>query len=506
MNDENSPTIPPERKNWLVIVLITLFVATINVAFVLRTQTTPAGCELDQYFGLADRLVCGETLLVQRTVGPIIPWLFALFSLFTGSTYLAGRLVNALAGALLVGLTYHFGRTHGRSPSTGLLAALLVLANGSFLVYTNLACTDVPAALLMLLVVHLVLRALEPGAGRMPPILAGVSGLAACLVRPHAYPLLAGAALAVLLMAGSNRKDGLRAFGLFLAGFLAPLALYVLTATLFLSADLQQSLGWRVYAARTGSLFSGEMLTGYLVSLSLVWKACGLLLPAGLLAALFTALIKPQKRKPMAAVLLAALCYFVGVGWFPRPGHEDLQRLYLVFVPLLALPLAAFADDLFSRRLTRKARWGVVSLAVLLLIFSGGRELAELLHPTKMAPADEEIRAMTAAREFDQRENPGCRIVWTTSLAAATELKRYEHLQLGAGQMNVKELEKAFGEHEPASLPQFVMVPDERAIDRRPATVPVATGRELQIIDLYSIKGFHFYRLVEAPDTHPPGP
>lgn len=154
---------------------------------------------------------------------PLLLWLVR--PLTEGNSFLAGRLVAAASGALLLLATYGLARS--LLPRGGALLALLLLALSPLVVqYALYVGSDMPFAACVTLALALLLAGIR--APRRRPallLLAGLAGGGAFLMRHSGLVLLPWGLLVCALLAWHNRQEGrLRSLlvsgALFVGGFL----------------------------------------------------------------------------------------------------------------------------------------------------------------------------------------------------------------------------------------------------------------------------------------------
>ena len=485
----------PKAAAWLVLLVLVSSAAAAGTVFVLRTPTVPHDCEQDQYFLAADKLICGEERLIQSTVGPVVPWLIAILGIPLGSTYLAGRLLNVLAGALLLGLVYHAGRVHGRAISAGLLAAGLLLLVPDFLFYGTLACTDVPAALLMLLSLHFAISSHSSPEHLWRPGLAGLVAMLACLTRHQAYPFAAGLGLSLVLANPIPWKARLKSLALFACGFIGLAVLYVVVADLILSVPPAKALDLGPAALRGISLLRKKVLMGYGYSLGLIALSLGLMLPLAVVSALGL-LSNARSRSKTCAALLPAVAYFLGVAWFPRSPNTDLRRLFLILVPMAAVFISLAALGLLRKIVKKKWRVAALPLFAVVLFFAGKETAADATRLfDRVIVSTQSTREMEAARVFKEKERPGCAPVLTPTLAAGTVFTQYHHVDWGNTPFTLEWPAQAIKETISGAPPRFVMVPDDADKNLLAVDVPFGTDGRYRLKKMYSINGFVFYKV-----------
>jgi hypothetical protein len=315
-----------------------------------------------------------------------------------------------LAAAVLVFLAWRLGRRLAGAPGAW-AAALLAAANPALAAWAGVALPDIPFVAAS--VGGLLLLARD--SPRLPELTA-LAALAA-LLRPQ------GALLAVALAAGVGFRSGHKRAGLFLAGALAPLGLWLLRGAFLNAAAMGTGDNWRLLRSfiDTSLLFRGATLLaglgrGFFGGLPPP-LALAALAAAGA-AAVFGALRLWRANAPGArAVVLACAVDAAGlallhVAWRAWDGRYALAFL----APALPLWAAAFAG-------LREKRRGAALAALLLFAAPGLRRAVSFAVEGASAPRAPE-GALAAAWIRANVPNEDAMVSTEPSLFALTGARR----------------------------------------------------------------------------------
>jgi len=509
--------------DWCIAGLLTVIFSTAALVFLATRPDMyppPQGCETDRHYTTAAHLICGELRHPHTTVGLLYPLATAAVSHWVEPTYHAGKLVNLFFGGLLVGLIYLVALAHTRSRAMAIGAAGLVGANATFFFYGTLACTDLMAAFFGFLSLYLALQSLRTDRHWSYPLMAGIAGAVACLVRDQYYFFVFGAAISAVALPRFNAKDRLWNLGGIAVGFATVLAIYTVVALSYFRTDVLDVLGWaaafnrrrEIVDATTGETHLwralGLLLPRYRLSAALVYQAAGYVTILGLIgAAVF--IVNRRLRSIAAAPWIPLAVYFLGIGWFTTSNTTIVvDRMFLIFVPVFAIffsaGLLAFASFLFGRQ---KTLGRIVGLGVVLAV-TVGIGLAQL---PKMPHFERRNRSplidVRAAEVFRLRHIQKCEMVLTPSLDAATEFNRTDVVE---DPFKGRTLDNAWlarvlanppvvGERRPC----FVMLPDSREQNRLVTGEPFGPGGRyrLELLDHYRDRVF--YRIWDQVGSEP---
>lgn len=509
-----------ERFDLLVAGLLVLAYFAVAAAFALsKNSFLPLGCENDQHYFAANRLLCGYARLSRTTVGPMFPWLAALLGLLTGSAYLGGKLVNLASGALLVGLTFWAGRCLTGSRAVALAAALLVALNTHLFLFSTLSCTDLPAALFWLAALFFVLRSLSENARRFDLIAAAGFALAAALTRDQVYFAVVGMAFTLLLLSPGGLWGKLRSAVLFAGAYLVFLGLYALAAVLFLQAGWGHAVGASFWATRIGAALgaggatdlsggASSIAANYLHSLRLTGRVLGYFPLLGLLALAMPSVRSSGPRRILPAALLVFAVYFIGVGWFPAPFSYDIRRMFLPAIPIFAV-IFGYVVWRLTGSLLRLSPFAAGAVAVAVAALAGTAQAIievphmEYLHSdVSRAHPDAE-----AINEFTRLEDPGCQPVIITSMAAATMLRQPVHLTMENEEWIDNDSIQRFLTRDDNWGRRFfyLMVSQEDAgRNRLQADVSFGPNDRYTLVEIFRHREAVFYRLVDRSpeETH----
>ncbi len=340
-------------------------------------------CERDGHFQRAGQLSCG-VVGPNAPYGPLLPWLALPWIPLWGTPYLATRFVSLLALLGMVALAWRACRVLGAGRGAAALAGLLVGLNGTTLFYGSMACSDLPAAALLVAALWWALRATrEPPRPALCAALAGAALAGACLVRVQYY--LPAAALLVTMPLVLRRLRPSLALAL---GFGLPVlgALAVGWARYDSLGDaLDMHLGLAAYTrnlTRASTILSdggGEVVPlsdRLLWSVRLVLRTTAVLPLVGLLGATVLALSR-RRWRGLLVVLVPAGVLYAGLAWSHPPPDWGARRFYLFLVPLAAVATVLLGRWACARWLPR---WGFASPlgALLLLVLALGHGLWDL--------------------------------------------------------------------------------------------------------------------------------
>jgi hypothetical protein len=209
--------------------------------------------ESDFYGGYAEGARAIQHGLVDPTrysvIGPVYEFVLALVGLLAGDLFLAGRLISVASAC---GTLWLWGRLLGRrlSPVTGLALVALLAANPVFFRYGYSATTDMLGSCIQ----AGALFALLAGTDKRTPAWAGLLAALAFLTRYNAGVLFP-AGLFVIAAGGTLYGRRGRAALLFTAGFLVPVAAWVLfsiTRGVPLFFQLHHNIAYEVFARAKG--------------------------------------------------------------------------------------------------------------------------------------------------------------------------------------------------------------------------------------------------------------
>jgi len=495
-----------ERRDWLIAgALSLLFFAGVLLLVVFANRYIPLGCERDYHFRLANRLLCEPVRLVRSTVGPLVPWLTALLTGIAGTTYLAGKLVSMVLGALSIGLTYLIGRRAGMPAVASTAGAVVTGVNAHFIYFGSLACTDMAGVFFVLLMLFFLLGAIAEPKQWYAAAWAGIAGLAACLTRDQNYFALAGAGATLAVLSPGGLRGRTFRTALFAASFFAAMGIYLLVSVKLLGSEVDLASGllnmrrrtWEfdaaVNAGGEGARFVAY-LSHYLSSLKLLLHMAGYVTALGVLGALVWIRWHRTSRL-LLAMLIPLLVYFFGVGWLPTDQSYDLRRFFLAFLPLLSLLYVMWIIGLFAK--SRQRRVTGAALIVVPVILLGVWQFPQIayFHESKEIMNTD----LHAARAFVAKQAPGCAPVMTPSLQAATQFRQFIHLKKlpVTNETVAEQLDTIL----PGQYPQlFLMAPDTPLGDQLDLATPLPTQHPYSVKPLTTLHRYRFYRLTELPD------
>jgi Dolichyl-phosphate-mannose-protein mannosyltransferase len=501
----------PTLATWLPAVVPVLIFGALGVWIIAAVNIrVPVCCEVDGHFHAANWIACGLVTAFRSTWGPLYPWLIALFSFFTGSTYLAGKIISLICGAWIVGLTFRAGKLFAGSVAAGTTAALLVVFNADFLFYSTLVCNDILAVSLLLVSLHLVLVCITGKSSTRVWLLSGLAAAAALLVRDQSLFFVAGILISVFVFSEGSFTERVKPVAIFLAAMIPVLLVSAAFEVFTGDTTWLRALGIE-HLLKRGATIGDGMLAGYGRSARLLVWTCGRVLSVGL--ALTPLLIWKSKksRKVLLAALVPLTVYFLGVGWFPEPGHDEIRRLFLIFVPVLAVIASAMGMKLVRTALGPGRISTTVFLAALVAIAAAecwitfpsiqGSPMAEAFPPDShgrrpkvvIGPPHEEKVEVAVAERFKDRVDTGCDPVVTHSMSATTV---FANTYFFMPPLQTTNLAEALG-MAPMSDGRrgaYVMVRQDKDFDQLiPGEFPGENGSfSLSLIDTFD--GFNFYR------------
>jgi hypothetical protein len=493
--------------------------AFMAVAAVLWSKTgcpTPVGCESDGHFMIGGAFSCG-LLPATYDWGAFFPLLVALVGQATASFFVAGKLVSLAAGGVLAATAYLFGSAHFGSRRVGITAAAIVSTNGYLLFAATLACTDLSMTAALLVALFFAWRALEPEDSGWAALAAGGCGFVAAMIRFQAYPFVFALALGLVFLSPGPWTARLRRGGAFGIGFFAPLAVLMWLLKSWGAPGIGKPLGVEkllsVLNDFPGSTTPGrgrpdhpalETLHRLGVSGTFTAMVVGFAPLVGLAA------LPALLRRRRAATLMtagAAGAYFLGVGWVVEAQHIEIRRVFLIFVPLLALPFS-----LVVRRLARLAKTPVGAKALpaaVLAVVIGGQVLLSWpgVAPNRVALfstgfCSESSRAgLVAAAVLGERIEPPCAQVMTTNLGATVALRNVWYHRLA--QLDDASLSNLLANQFEGRrrVPQYVFVRDRDPDDLLTPGVVFAVGpRSYQLTPVAEHEGFTLFKLAPGGD------
>lgn len=331
----DGPLAPHAGRDGLVAGVVQAAVG-LSVVWATRTELAASG-EADGLDLLSQAFVCDlPQLYLDRAhvAWPWgFPWLVSHVAPWAGDAQLGGRLVSALASAVLVGAVLITVRHLGGSRRDGWLAALLVGTSPLLLNDGTLAESDALAAALLTAAVAAATR-LSARPTRSTVAFAAALAAAATQVR---YQAFVPAALLLLLLPAlsSTRRVAVAAVGLGVATLL-------LEATTLLpwraAADL-----WGLRQAAVAATLASDgglpSLTPSLLATRLAWSTgftASVFGPLVVLAAAWPLVrTRVPPRTTRVAVLAVTLAAWLVVAWFLR--NAQLRRLLLPVLPLLVV-------------------------------------------------------------------------------------------------------------------------------------------------------------------------
>lgn len=516
------------KKGSLAVVLFLVFLylafGLLNIA--VNQVNQPTWCEGDGHHRYAGWWACGRSSLPHEW-GPLFHWLMALFASWTGSLLTVGRVINVIAGALLVGLTCYAGIFHFESKKIGVFAAVLTMFNAYFFWFGALACTDMLALFFVCSCLFLVTCTFREDNRWQWSLLAGLAAGLACLTRNQSYFVLVGLIAGWLLLHPAKWRKRFLMIGLFALGFVGPMLIFFASRdesvgylVRWLSgADnvqtnvgrLKENLGlvrldWPVVAA--------HFFRKYYQSVMLLTDILGyypLLGIAGL------CLYLRRGYREISVVALSAVGYFLAIGWFPDAGHPDTRRFFLMFIPLFGL-LFSWAFWRFfhsSLKLWKNADVLIAVIIVILVLVNfyytlprsmshgeySDRYLEEARMPAWTKPntivffSDEQLEAQETATEFVRREGVTCQLVATNVLAATTGLRNIAFRP--EVPIDNEWVTGVIAEQQDCcrQTPEYLMLVDDPENNRLAEFEPVGENEKFRLRRLYKLKDYAFYRI-----------
>lgn len=290
---------------------------------------------------------------------PFLPYLYGAWLQIFGFTWVAARMLSALAAAATGGLICAEA-TRREGPGFGMLALVLYLTCDAALSWFTVVK---PYAVVSFLVLAAVLatrwtRRLRPWTA---PVVAGFClGLAANsrLVVVAAVPVLA----VVLARQAHDGRSTRTTLGWFAAGLALALAPDLpLMATGFAEFWFD-NLGYHLIRSDdpTGTGLAGKLeILGALGGFGSAGKGSGLQLPLLLWAGLVSATLARTAHRAIDPALWTALVLFVA-HLLPSPAYV---QYFSILVPLLILPAVALVRQALAGRAWRKAALAVLAIA-----------------------------------------------------------------------------------------------------------------------------------------------
>jgi 4-amino-4-deoxy-L-arabinose transferase-like glycosyltransferase len=492
---------------------VTLVFVGLGIYEIVQTKGAfPFGCEYDRHFIRGMWASCGDWAVPRSHWGPIVPWLIAFLTPIFGKAFIAGKALSLLCGSLLVGTTYLAGRRILRSEFAAVFAALVVAINPVFLFYGTTACTDMPAALFVVLTVVLYLRTFEKGDMRFAA-LAGLCAAVAMLMRDQAVFVVAAIAVSAIAFHPSRLSKRIPLVAIFVSCAAIPVVLIT----------LEQGGGLEHLRSRSSDFLSSGaavLLEQYLLSAKRLLWTLGFF---PLIGFTFISIVglRSERWREIFTVLIACALYFFGVGWFGDPEQNDLRRLYIPLVPAATIFLAVGLAKLGNNR---KIMFAAASMLLILfavklqMTLPRGRPatnveipapIPSVFRPDKwlylrddVVYSESDQRAAAAAAELVRREKPGCEQVLTPSVIAATQLPNAYILDdpVVSNDAVANALQKIvdrFGD--PA---QFVLVDNEPDHDLLVPGSPFGPENRFTLEKLFSFQRHSVYRIHLHPGSH----
>ena len=284
------------------------------------------------------------------------------------ATEWAPRFVGALAGVGLVGAGWWAARTGG-GPMAGLIAALALAAAGPLQVESSMFLTDVPSALVLLVLAVLVWRHLH-GPKPIPPSFAllGMLAAAAFYIRYGAVIELAGLAAAAAVVAPRKLLASWRAIAGALAVFAAALVPHVAIAM------TETGTPWGILASAASAAGGGTGLPLVTYLAWFPWRLIGPLGAAVALAGIAAALWHSDSDTGFARFVgVAALVPMLVLGTII---HAEAR--YLLFPITLLVVLGSVQLAVHFDRSARLASVAIGSVAVAALVLAGATTWLEM--------------------------------------------------------------------------------------------------------------------------------
>lgn len=444
------------HKPWVVIITGLVFFgwSLAASAWLISVSYTdaPCFCETDGYSRIAGKFACGdgESMLYR----PLYPWLIVLMNSIAGSTMLySGKLISALFGALFISGTFLVAYAHTKKYNIAVFGAMLTAINAQVLFNSTLACTDITCAFFILVAFHYTLNAIKPNSSAVSIMAMSVFCTLAVLVRVQAYFVVIALCLACVLLAKNSLRSYIKTIFFMVAGFILPMIMATMIDTRggFSSTGIAWVLGIDHIASRIPEVinnFQGNtdatagqpinIVLKYFLGIRLMADTVGYI---PLLCLLAIPVYFQKAPRIFVVCALTAIFYFMGISWFPVPGHFEIKRLYLIYVPLLNVAFGiALYNNLFKfKKPFFKGRmfpvwFFIASIVVSWIVFprpilktAYKKDRSSILTRTSTGPSVETVTAANVAFHFNEKYAPGCKQVIVTSIGSTGVFKNVNY-------------------------------------------------------------------------------